>query len=91
MVSVNQLPFVWLRMLLVLIPVLHINLCQILISDDQQILSVLLLSSFGEVKATCDNCFLIDDHDLIMRNGVFAVNVCWDTSGRYKSGGGISF
>jgi hypothetical protein len=26
-----------------------------------------------------------------MRNGVFAVNVCWDTSGRYKSGGGISF
>ena len=74
-----------------LIPVIYIQFCQVLLLDDQQILSVLFLGSFGEVKATRDNCFFIDDHDLVMRNGMFTVNVCWDTGVRYKSGGGISF
>ena len=78
-------------MFLVLIPVLHVNLRQIFIPDDQQILCVLLLSSLGKIKAPCDNCFFIDDHDLVMRNGMFTVNVGWNASIRYKSGGGISF
>ncbi len=68
----------------VLIPVIYIQFCQVLIPDDQQILCVLLLGSLGEVKATCDNCFLISDHDLVMGNGVFTVNVGWDTGIRYK-------
>jgi len=78
-------------MFLVLIPVLYVNFCQILILDDQQILRVLFLGSLGEVKATCDNCFFVNDHDLVMGNGVFAVNVGWNANIRYKSGGGISF
>jgi len=78
-------------MLLMPIPVIYIQFCQVLRLDDQQILSVLLLSSLGEVKWTGYYCFLIDDHDLIMRDGMFAVNVGWNASIRYKSGGGISF
>ena len=78
-------------MFLMLIPVLNVNLRKVLIPHDQQILCVLLLSSLGEVKATCDNGFFVDDHDLVMGNGMFTVNVGWNAGIRYKSGGGISF
>ena len=78
-------------MFFMLLSISDIDPCQILIPDDQQILSVLFLSSLGEVKATCDYCFSVDDHDLVMRNGMFVVNIGWDTGIRYKGGGGISF
>ena len=91
MVLVNHLPFVWLRMFLVLIPVIYIQFCQVLRLDDQQILSVLLLSSLGEIKATCDNCFPVDDHDLVMSNSVLVVNVSLYTLILQKGGRSIFF
>jgi hypothetical protein len=60
---------------LMLLPILDINLRQCLILDDQQILCILLFGSFCEIEASRDHNLPIDDHDLVMGNGVFGVDV----------------
>lgn len=57
-------------MLLVLLPVLYIHLRQISIPDDQQILSMLFLCGPGKVERSGDHRFLVNDHDLVVGDGV---------------------
>jgi hypothetical protein len=56
-----------------LIPVIYIKFGQGLVLQDQQILSVLFLGCFRKIERPGDYCFPVDDHDLVMGNGVFVI------------------
>ena len=61
-------------MLLVLQPVLLVVGEQVrCAADDEQILGIRFLRGLGEVQGTGDECFTVDDHDLVMSFGVFPV------------------
>ncbi len=65
-------------MLFVLSPIYQIELSQSLIPNDQQILSVFLFGCLGEVKRPCDHSGSVDDHHLIVSDGMLVVNPDWD-------------
>jgi hypothetical protein len=56
-------------------PVLGVLRRQRLVPNDQHILSVLLLGGLGEIETPRDDGFPIDNHHLIMRNGVRGINL----------------
>jgi hypothetical protein len=45
-----------------------------LIADEQEVFRVFLLSRFGEVKASSDDGFAVNDDDFAMGNGVFRID-----------------
>ena len=63
-------------MLFMFIPVLHVYLPQILIPDDQKILRILLFSGLREIERPGDHRFPVNDHDLVVGNGVSVIYVC---------------
>jgi hypothetical protein len=62
-------------MFLMLIPVININLCQFLIPDYQQILSILFFRSFGEIKTSGYYSFPVNDYDFVMGNSVSGIYI----------------
>ena len=48
----------------------HVNLCQILIPDDQQILRSLFFSGLRKIVTSRDYRFPVNDHDLVAGYGV---------------------
>jgi hypothetical protein len=62
-------------MCLMLIPIIHVNLCQIVIPDDQQVLRIPLLGILGKVKTACNHRFLVDDHYLVMCDSVLVIYI----------------
>jgi hypothetical protein len=67
-------------MTLVKLPVLNVLIGKLLAVNDQQVLSVPLLSRFCEVERPCDNGFSVDDHDLVVGDCMDSINL-----GRYTS------
>ena len=73
------------------LPVFDINLCQGLILDDQHILGILFFSGLREIEAPRDHHAPVDDHDLVVGNGMLVVNECRDPGVRQEGGRGIFF
>lgn len=55
-------------------PVLPVDLCQLGRFQDQQVLCVPLLGCLGEVEAARDDHPAINDHDLVVSDGVCSVD-----------------
>jgi hypothetical protein len=62
-------------MLRMRLPVLRVLRGQSWIPNDQQVLGVLLLGRLGEVEASRDDDLAVDNHDLVMRDGVYRVDL----------------
>jgi hypothetical protein len=62
------------------IPVIKIQLSKVSRSNDQEILRVLLLGRFCEVKGAGDDGVLIDDHDLIVGDRVLGIDIGGDSA-----------
>ena len=63
-------------MTLVLLPVLQILLGDGAGFNDHHVLGITLLSGAGKVVASCNHVLTIDDHDLVMRDGMAIVDQC---------------
>jgi hypothetical protein len=63
-----------LAMLRVSLPVLRVLCRQRPVRDDQHVLGVPLLRRLREVEAPRNDGFTVDDHHLIMRDGVIGIN-----------------
>jgi hypothetical protein len=61
-------------MLDVRLPVLGVLRRQRLVPDDQHVLGVLLLRRLGEIETPRDNGLAVENHHLIMRDGMFGIN-----------------
>ena len=72
-------------------PVFQIKLRQILRRYDQQILRILLFCGLGEIERSGDDRGLVDDQDLVVGYGVFAVDVGGNAGVRQEGGRRISF
>ena len=62
-------------MLLMLLPVLCISFSQFPVPYHKQIFSIVLLSSFGEIERPCDNGLSANDHDLVVCDSVFILQM----------------
>lgn len=60
------------------LPIVPVELGQHRISDDEQILGVLLLGCLSEVEAARVHDLPIDDHHLVVCDGVSAVDPGWN-------------
>jgi hypothetical protein len=58
-----------------LVPVVDIGLGQVFRSNDQQVLGVLLLSPLCKIEGPSYNCLPINDHNLVVGNGVGRIKV----------------
>ena len=56
------------------VPVLRVLCGQCLVPDDEQVLRVLLLRRLGEVEAPGEHRLAVDDHHLVVRNGVVGID-----------------
>jgi hypothetical protein len=56
-------------------PVCCVLCGQCLVVDDQQVLGTLLLRRLGEIEAARDGDLPINNHHLMMRNGMVGVNL----------------
>ena len=72
-----------------LLPVLHINSCQLGIIQDQQVLSVLLFSCFGEVEAAGNHRLPVNDHHLVVSDRVPVIDEDRDTGIGQKGSSGV--
>ena len=61
-------------MLLVRVPILDILFSEDGVVDYQQVLRVMLLRRFGEVEGTGEHDGVVEDHDLVVGNGVLGIN-----------------
>ena len=62
-------------MFLMLIPVININFRQFLIPDYQQILRILFFRSFGKIKTSIYYCFLVNNYNLVVGDGVLGIYI----------------
>jgi hypothetical protein len=62
-----------------LLPVVPVQLCELCTSKDEQVLRVVLFSRLREVERSSYHRFTVDDHHLVMGNGVGAVDLRGDT------------
>jgi len=70
----DDLPFpIPLRMFLMRIPAFHVNLRQTFIPDNQQILRILFLSGFRKIETSSDHRFPVNDHELVVGDGVSVI------------------
>lgn len=72
-------------------PVAEITARQGGIVDNQEVLRVMLLRSFGEIERTCNHDMLVDHHDLIMRNRMSRIDERNDATIAKKGGRRILF
>ena len=63
----------------VLLPILCISVSQLPIVDYKQILRIILLGCLAEVERHRDYGFPIDDHDLVVSDGVLSISLGWNT------------
>jgi hypothetical protein len=56
-----------------ILPILDIPVSQLLIMDHKKVLSITLLGGLGEIERPCDHRLPVNDHHLVMRNGVLGV------------------
>ena len=57
-----------------LLPIPRVSLSQLLIMDHQKILRIISFGGFGEIKASGNHGLPVDDHYLVMGNGVGSIN-----------------
>ena len=82
-------PHIPLTVLRVRLPVLGVLISQCLVPDDQHVFGILLLRRFGEVKTAREDGLAVDDHHLIMRNGMRGINLCGDALVGQEVGRGV--
>lgn len=73
----------------VLLPISQVEVGQVFAFDDQQIFGVFLLGSFRKVVASGNKNFLINDHNLVMGDGMGRVNIGGNAGIGQKRGRGI--
>ena len=66
-------PHVYFRMLGMLLPIPRVPLSQLLIVNHKQILRIIFLCRLGKIEAAGNHCLSIDDHDLVMGNGMLCI------------------
>jgi hypothetical protein len=69
-----------------LLPVLCATRSQFFIMDDEQILTVVLLSSLSEVEGPCDRSPSINGHHFMMGYGMFRIHFDAYSNTKKKSG-----
>jgi hypothetical protein len=62
-------------MVFMVLPILNIDPHQSFVSNNQHILSIFLLGRFGEVEGAGDHHGPIDDHDLVVSDGMLGIDV----------------
>lgn len=72
-----------------LVPVVYIGPGQVFGFDDQEVFSILLLSRPGEVKRPGDNRLSVDNHNLIVGDGMGRINIGRDANVSQEGGGGV--
>ena len=61
------------------LPILRVVLGQFLVMDHKKILRIILLCRLGKIEGPSDNGLPVDDHDLVVGDGVLGIYPGWNT------------